>query len=125
MLTDDRINELWNASTKFINGYGQPEILQFARAIEAEASPASAPEGWKHSCNALCLDDVELWIPQCPHCGKPASTLPVQDDRKDAERYNKLVAYLVSDCTDFDDAIVAARTRDEMNTVIDTMQEEP
>ena len=45
------------------------------------ASPASAPEGWKHSCNALCLDGVELWIPQCPHCGKPAPTPPVSEDR--------------------------------------------
>lgn len=49
------------------------------------ASPASVPEGWKHSCNALCLDGVELWIPQCPHCGKPAPTPPVSEDRKDAE----------------------------------------
>ena len=54
------------------------------------ASPASAPEGWKHSCNALCMDDVELWIPQCPHCGKPAPTPPVSEDRKDAERYRWL-----------------------------------
>ena len=58
--------------------------------LEAElaalrASPASAPEGWKHSCNALCLDGVELWIPQCPHCGKPAPTPPVSEDMKDAE----------------------------------------
>ena len=45
------------------------------------ASPASAPGGWKHSCNALCMDDVELWIPQCPHCGKPAPTPPVSEDR--------------------------------------------
>ena len=54
--------------------------------LEAElaalrASPASAPEGWKHSCNALCLDGVELWIPQCPHCGKPAPTPPSTEDR--------------------------------------------
>ena len=41
-----------------------------------KASPASAQEGWKHSCNALCMDAVELWIPQCPHCGKPAPTPP-------------------------------------------------
>ena len=45
------------------------------------ASPASAPEGWKHSCNALCIDGLELWIPQCPHCGKPAPTPPSTEDR--------------------------------------------
>lgn len=67
--------------------------LCFARAVyeAGRASPASAPEGWKHSCNALCLDGVELWIPQCPHCGKPAPTPPVSEDRKDAERYRWLV----------------------------------
>lgn len=54
------------------------------------ASPASAPEGWKHSCNALCIDGLELWIPQCPHCGKPAPIPPVSEDRKDAERYRWL-----------------------------------
>ena len=45
------------------------------------ASPASVLGGWKHSCNALCMDDVELWIPQCPHCGKPDPTPPVSEDR--------------------------------------------
>jgi len=66
--------------------------LGFARAVyeAGRASPASAPEGWKHSCNALCLDGVELWIPQCPHCGKPAPTTPVSEDQKDAERLNYL-----------------------------------
>ena len=44
-------------------------------------SPVGASEGWKHSCNALCMDGVELWIPQCPHCGKPAPTPPVSEDR--------------------------------------------
>ena len=57
---------------------------------ELRASPASAPAGWKHSCNALCMDDVELWIPQCPHCGKPAPTPPVSEDRKDGERYRAI-----------------------------------
>ena len=66
-----------------------PEYETVWRMIEArvdgKASPASAQEGWKHSCNALCVDGVELWIPQCPHCGKPAPTPPVSEDRKDAE----------------------------------------
>ena len=64
-----------------------PELLLQHLLHHVEASPASAPGGWKHSCNALCLDGVELWIPQCPHCGKPAPTPPVSEDRKDAERY--------------------------------------
>ena len=62
-----------------------PEYETVWRMIEArvdgKASPASAQEGWKHSCNALCVDGVELWIPQCPHCGKPAPTPPVSEDR--------------------------------------------
>lgn len=28
---------------------------------------------WKHTCNALCVDGLELWIDSCPHCGKPRS----------------------------------------------------
>ena len=57
--------------------------LGFARAAyeAGRASPASVLGGWKHSCNALCMDDVELWIPQCPHCGKPAPTPPVSEDK--------------------------------------------
>ena len=57
--------------------------LGFARAVyeAGRASPASVLGGWKHSCNALCMGDVELWIPQCPHCGKPAPTPPVSEDR--------------------------------------------
>ena len=62
-----------------------PEYETVWRMIEArvdgKASPASAQEGWKHSCNALCVDGVELWIPQCPHCGKPAPTPPVSEDK--------------------------------------------
>ena len=68
---------------------GEPDEEMDKRLAATEwnrrASPASAPEGWKHSCNALCLDGVELWIPQCPHCGKPAPTPPVSEGRKDAE----------------------------------------
>ena len=52
---------------------------ELADIKKLSTSPASAPEGWKHSCNALCIDGVELWIPQCPHCGKPAPTPPVSE----------------------------------------------
>ena len=29
------------------------------------------PAAWKHDCAALLMNDVELWIDACPHCGKP------------------------------------------------------
>lgn len=28
---------------------------------------------WTHGCDAL-LNNITLWIPRCPHCGKPAPT---------------------------------------------------
>ena len=65
-----------------------PELAEaFAKILVEEvgrASPASVP-AWTHSCNALCIDGLELWIPQCPHCGKPAPTPPASEGRKDAE----------------------------------------
>ena len=66
----------WYIMAMWIN-----ELRDKVAELESQASPASVPEGWKHSCNALCMDDVELWIPQCPHCGKPAPTPPVSEDR--------------------------------------------
>ena len=71
--------------------YGEKDTYESSIAAwNRRASPASVPEGWKHSCNALCLDGVELWVPQCPHCGRPAPTPPVSEDRKGAERYRVL-----------------------------------
>ena len=32
------------------------------------------PVAWKHDCAALLTNDVELWIDQCPHCGKPRTS---------------------------------------------------
>lgn len=32
------------------------------------------PVAWRHNCNALCTDGLELWIDHCPHCGKPRTT---------------------------------------------------
>lgn len=50
-------------------------------AITAARAYLAAPEveppyfvAWKHTCNALCVDDLELWVDRCPHCGKPAPT---------------------------------------------------
>lgn len=40
-------------------------------------------DGWTHSCNALCIDGLELWIERCPHCGMPAPKAPaMQEDKK-------------------------------------------
>lgn len=40
--------------------------LGFARAVyeSGRASPASVPEGWKHSCNALCGNSIGNCIAQ-------------------------------------------------------------
>ena len=99
MLTDDRIKELWNASAKFINGYGQVEILQFARAIEAEASPASVPEGYAivpvEPTEEMMRAMTDPFIPvngntrkafywAYPRMLAAAPTPPVSEDRKDA-----------------------------------------
>lgn len=35
------------------------------------------PVAWKHDCAALLMNGVELWIDQCPHCGKPRHYAPV------------------------------------------------
>jgi len=42
------------------------------KAEQAEQEPVA----WKHSCNALCVDNLELYIDQCPHCGTPRTTPP-------------------------------------------------
>ena len=39
-------------------------------------SPPKGMAGWKHDCAALLMNDVELWIQSCPHCGKPRDTAP-------------------------------------------------
>lgn len=43
---------------------------------ETNTPPVVQQASWKHTCNALCVDDLELWVDQCPHCGKPRSTTP-------------------------------------------------
>jgi hypothetical protein len=40
----------------------------------APEQPAHEPVAWKHDCAALLMNDVELWIDQCPHCGKPRTS---------------------------------------------------
>ena len=41
-----------------------------------KAAAAPEPVAWKHDCAALLTNDVELWISNCPHCGKPRHTHP-------------------------------------------------
>ena len=81
-----------------------------------------AKTGSKQSVIDRAMQEIESLREQVEKLTKERDECRLKcEDRKDAERYNKLVAYLISDCTEFDDAIIAARTRDEMNTVIDTM----
>ena len=41
---------------------------------------------WKHSCNALCVDELELFIDSCPHCGKPRSAGAAPAAQPDARK---------------------------------------
>ncbi len=53
-------------------GYILP--ISFARAVLAkwgQPTHSGEPVAWKHDCAALLMNDVELWIDACPHCGKP------------------------------------------------------
>ena len=83
---EDLLGVYWDlayeeGSIKASNGTKANEVLHKIReAWNRRASPASVP-AWTHSCNALCIDGLELWIPQCPHCGKPAPTPPVSEDK--------------------------------------------
>jgi len=42
-----------------------------ARALAAGKDAGRYIDKWSHSCNALCME-IDLWIKNCPHCGKPA-----------------------------------------------------
>lgn len=112
---------LWDSVYKTLRGYRMTMMVD----SEGDGYPLIDAMSPEHG-------TVTSGIEECTHLADAiyndlvaaAPTPPVQGDRKDAERYSKLAEYLVSDCTDFDDAIIAARTRDEMNAVIDTMQED-
>ena len=45
-----------------------------ALASELERMAQVEPVAWKHDCAALLMNDVELWVNNCPHCGKPRTT---------------------------------------------------
>lgn len=60
------------------------DATQMVKADAVKMQPA-----WTHVCNALCVNDLELWCDRCPHCGKPA---PIgHDEDKTAEAVRELV----------------------------------
>ena len=76
-------------------GYILP--ISFARAVLAKwgtQQPAHSgePVAWKHDCAALLMNDVELWIDACPHCGKPRNApQPVEREPLTPERVKEIV----------------------------------
>ena len=56
--------------------------LREALAEQAKQEPVA----WKHDCAALCANHVELWIDNCPHCGKPRPA-PVQQAEQEPVGY--------------------------------------
>jgi hypothetical protein len=54
----------------------QHGLSEAALAAGKQALEQTQGEAWKHSCNVLCVDRLELWIDHCPHCGKPAPSHP-------------------------------------------------
>ncbi len=73
------------------------------------ASPATAP------------DELERLKAESEERLQNCAALVVENEqlRKDAERYQWLAEYLVSDDESYDDAIVAATTVKEVDSVID------
>jgi len=72
-------------ATIAINNWGEFKVIRVdlpegkhdlyaAPVQQAEQEPVA----WKHDCAALCANDVELWIDNCPHCGKPRTAAPVR-----------------------------------------------
>jgi len=43
------------------------------RNYDLRHQPRQVSVSWKHDCAALLQNGIELWIDQCPHCGKPSS----------------------------------------------------
>ena len=64
--------ELWQLHMQMPGRHKDP--IDFACAVLArwgQPAPRGVPVAWKHDCAALLMNDVELWIDACPHCGKP------------------------------------------------------
>ena len=74
---------------------------------------------------SLCLDGVELWIPQCPHCGKPAPTPPVSEDWKDAERWRFFCSIAGStEPNEYFDHLPVSPTKAQLDAATDAAMQE-
>ena len=73
-------------------------------AVPKQPAQQQEPVAWKHDCAALLTNDVELWIDQCPHCGKPRTSPPAQrtwvgltdEERNVINRHNVYVSDIIS-----------------------------
>ena len=55
-----------------ITAHGHTNAIARAAQLSLDRpAPVQVPEGWVHSCAALCTDGIKLWIDACPHCGMP------------------------------------------------------
>ena len=69
---------------EFIESVHEGEWAPYAGRYEALTAlselerMAGEPVAWKHDCAALLANDVELWIDNCPHCGRPRAAPPAQ-----------------------------------------------
>lgn len=75
------------------------------RAENARLREQQEPVAWKHTCNALCVNGLELWIDKCPHCGKPRQKHPAED-AEDA-KYKETLQYLAKEYAGTDPGEVA------------------
>lgn len=70
---------LWATEPQHVKRIAAEQGLSLVKLYAApQAAPAAVavPDGWKHDCAALLTNDVELWIDNCPHCGKPRAAAP-------------------------------------------------
>jgi len=75
-------------------GKGAIKLVRAALTRWGQPAHSGEPGAWKHDCAALLMNDVELWIDACPHCGKPrnapqptqaqAGAEPLTDEQKNA-----------------------------------------
>lgn len=69
-------NLLYGARQMLERGFvGRPIDALGGAILASEIDDFLASEqehvAWTHSCNALCMDGLELWCDRCPHCCKP------------------------------------------------------
>ena len=65
-------------SDTFIDKPVRRALLDALTALAELERMAGEPVAWKHDCAALLTNDVELWVDNCPHCGKPRAAPPAQ-----------------------------------------------